>query len=181
MFHKCDKFEKCSNARNFLRGMHARSGLTAPTLHLCMVTWPGLVPSDRPLLEDWAKVFKKKWQSEVCGLGTFCIRYHKELSTIRRVVMWQHLDGTVWNRNLWAGEVKCLGDLWVKHAHHLTAVAGPPVKMTQLNEHHYQNLVERGKLKLFVVVGCALVPLNVRFQTTVYVKCQHFQSNKMTL
>ena len=79
--------------------------------------------------------------------------------------MWQHLDGTVWNRNLWAGEVKCLGDLWVKHAHHLTAVAGPPVKIPQLNEHHYQNLVERGKLKLFVVVGCALVPLNVRFQT----------------
>ena len=61
MFHKCDKFEKCSNALNFLRRMHARSGLTAPTLHLCMVTWPGLVPSDRPLLEDWAKVFKKKW------------------------------------------------------------------------------------------------------------------------
>lgn len=153
------------NVPNFLRVMNAkRIVLTTPTLHLCMVTWPGLVPSDRPLLKDRAKVFKKKWQSEVCGLGTFCVRLHKELSTIRRVVMWQHLNGTVWNRNLWAGEVKCLVDLWIKHAHHLTAVPGPPVKITQLNEHHYQNLVQRGKIKLFVVFRCALVPLNVRFQ-----------------
>ena len=62
--------------------------LTTPTLNLGMVTWSGLVSSNRPLLKDGAKVFKKKWQSEVCGLGTFCIRLLEELSAIRRVVMW---------------------------------------------------------------------------------------------
>ena len=109
------------------------SVLTAPTLHLCMVTWPGLVPGNRPFLEDWAEVFKKKWQSEVCGLRTLCIRLHEELSTIGRVVMWQHLYRTVWNRNLWASEIEYLVDLWIKHAHHLAAVPGPPVKIKQLD------------------------------------------------
>lgn len=107
--------------------------MTTPTLHLCMVTWSGLVPSNRPLLEDWAKVFKEKWQTEVCGLRTSCIRLHKELSTIGRIVMWQHLYWTVWNRDLWASEIECLVDLWIKHAHHLTAVTGPPVKIERLD------------------------------------------------
>ena len=65
-----------------------------------MVTRPGLMTGDRPLLEDWTKVFKKKWQTKVCGFGTVCIGALEELSAIRRIVMRKHLYWTVRSSDL---------------------------------------------------------------------------------
>lgn len=53
-----------------------------------MVTRPGLMTGNGPLLEDWAEVFQKEWKTKVSGFGTFCIRQHKKLSAIGRIVMW---------------------------------------------------------------------------------------------
>lgn len=135
-----------------------RNVLTTPTLHLCMVTWSGLVSSNRPLLKDWAEVFEEKWQSKVCGLGTVCIRLHKELSTIGRVVMWQHLYRTVWNSDLGTSEVEYLVDFWIKHAHHLTAIPSPPEKIKQLNT-ILKNKAQ-GCLSLLLLLG-VLVSLTI--------------------
>ena len=115
-----------------------RRYMTTPTLHLCVVAWSGLVPSNWPLLEDWAEVFEEEWQTEVSGLGTLCIRFHKKLGAIRRIVMWQHLYRTVWSRDLRASKIKCLGDLRIKHAHHLSTVSGPSATIKQLP--HIKNL-----------------------------------------
>lgn len=93
-----------------------------------MVTWPGLMAGNRPLLKDWAVVFKKKWQTKVRGLGTLSVGLHKELGAIRRIVMWQHFYRTVRSCDLWASEIKCLGDLGVQHTHNLTAETGPSAK-----------------------------------------------------
>lgn len=82
------------------KGRINKRTMTTPTLHLSMVTRPGLMPGNGPLLEDWAIVFKKEWQTKVGGSGTSCIRTPIELGAIGRIVMGQHLYRTVWSCDL---------------------------------------------------------------------------------
>ena len=103
-----------------------RADVQSHTLHLCMMTWPGFVTGNRPFLENWTKIFQKKWKTKVSGFRTSCIRRPKELCAIRRIVMREHLYWTVWGCNLGSSEVKYVCYLGVQHTHYLLAVARPP-------------------------------------------------------
>lgn len=96
------------------------------TLYLCMMTWPGLVTRNRPFLENWTKIFQKKWKTKVSGFRTSCIRRPKELGAIRRIEMREHLYWTIGGCNLGSSEVKYVCYLGVQHTHYLLAVACPP-------------------------------------------------------
>ena len=124
------------------------------TLYLCMMTWPGLVTRNRPFLENWTKIFQKKWKTKVSGFRTSCIRPLKELGAIRRIEMREHLYWTIWGCNLGSSEVKYVCYLGVQHTYYLLAVACPPgIQSTDFFTIHIQLRGPNSSSKFFIPVA----------------------------